>query len=373
MTDAERDGTRRPPRRRRRRRPRALLLIVVIGVAAIAATVAVLSSFDNRPHGPYLIGAWTYGDRDSLDDAVDAGAIDELSVDWLRSCRDGSVTAPECDDDFVDAARDADCRVMVTLTDYSGSTHRFDSSISAAILTSAASRARHAAAIAAWCDEHDVDGVDVDWEAVDASRRDAFSAFVEELARQLHADDRLVAVDVYPKTSEPGGWDGPQSQDWRRLGRAVDQFRIMTYNYSGSWSGPGPISPPVWIDRVLDFAETLVPARRIVMGLGFYGRAWHGSSTTDLVWGDVQAIRADADPREYRTRSRELRLVYRGDDGVHTAYFPDAVAIRAKLETLVTKHPRIRGVYAWLMGQEDPAVWHVLRRLLHSESGGASE
>ena len=46
----------------------------------------------------------------------------------------------------------------------------------------------------------------------------ATATFVEELARRLHHDGRLIAVDVYPKTREPGGWDGPRAQDWRRLG-----------------------------------------------------------------------------------------------------------------------------------------------------------
>ena len=63
---------------------------------------------------------------------------------------------------------------------------------------------------------------------MNGAQRDAFTAFVTELARRLHDDKRLIAVDVYPKMSEPGAWDGPQSQDWKRLGREVDQFRIMT-------------------------------------------------------------------------------------------------------------------------------------------------
>ena len=332
----------------------------------MAAAFALASALDDdRPHGPYLIGAWTFGDRTSLRTAVDAGAIDEVSVDWLQSRADGSVTAPRLDAGFVAEAKRQDCRVFVTLTDYDETQHAFDPAISKAILATAESRRRHAEAVAAWCAQYDLAGVDVDWEAVKGSQRDAFSAFVEELARRLHADDRLIAVDVYPKVSEPGGWDGPRSQDWRRLGRAVDQFRVMTYNYSGSWSGPGPLSPPEWIDRVLDFAERKVPPRLIVMGLGFYGRDWRGSATTDLLWDDVEAIRAERDPRELRTASRELLLEYRRDGARHQAFFPDAAAIRAKLRMMLSRHPHIRGVYAWLMGQEDPAVWLELRTALH--------
>ncbi len=344
----------------------ALFVIVLAGLVAVIAAFALASALDDdRPHGPYLIGAWTFGDRPSLEAAVKAGAIDEVSADWLQSRADGSVAAPRLDTDFIAEAKRKDCRVFITLTDYDEAQHTFDPAISAAILATPESRRRHAAAVAAWCRAYDVAGVDVDWEAVQGKHRDAYSAFVEDLARRLHADDRLIAVDVYPKLKEPGGWDGPRAQDWARLGRAVDQFRVMTYNYSGSWSGPGPLSPPDWMSRVIGFAETQVPPRRIVMGLGFYGRDWRGSVTTDLIWDDVAAIRASWDPRERRAASGELFLEYEKDGHTHQAFFPDAQAVRVKARMLLADHPHIRGVYAWQMGQEDPRAWRELRKALH--------
>jgi len=353
-------------RRERRRRTPALIIILIVGLAAVAAAFAFASVLeDERPHGPYLIGAWTFGDRASLARAVDAGAIDEMSVDWLQSRPDGSVAAPDAETSFIAEARKQDCRVMVTLTDYSATTRRFDPAIAAAILATAETRRRHVAAVADWCRVNEVDGVDVDWEALTAGQRQSYATFVEELAQRLHDDGRLIAVDVYPKTGEPGGWDGPRAQDWRRLGRAVDQFRVMTYNYSGSWSGPGPLSPPAWMDKVLDFAETQVKPHKLVMGVGFYGRDWRGAKTTDLVWTDVQRIRSADTPRESRGPSAELVLLYDREGAAHTAFFPDAKAIDAKLAMLLERHPRIRGVYCWIMGQEDPATWAVLRARLH--------
>ena len=342
------------------------MVIVVVGLAALAAVFTLAKVLDDeRPSGPYLIGAWTFGDRASLQRAVDAGAIDEVSVDWLQSRADGGVEAPKADASFVAEARKKDCRVIVTLTDYNEATHQFEPAIAAAILATADTRRRHVAAVADWCRDNRVDGVDVDWQALTSGQRDGYATFVEELARRLHKDGRLIAVDVYPKTREPGGWDGPRSQDWQRLGRAVDQFRVMTYNFSGSWSGPGPLSPPAWMDKVLDFAETQVKPRKIVMGLGFYGRDWRGAQTTDLVWTDVRRIRSADKPRTSRGPSAELTLSYSRDGAAHTAFFPDAKAIDAKLVMLLQQHPHIRGVYSWIMGQEDPAVWKVLRTRLH--------
>ncbi|MEA3340204.1 MAG: glycosyl hydrolase family 18 protein, partial [Chloroflexota bacterium] len=91
------------------------------------------------------------------------------------------------------------------------------------------------------------DGIDVDYESLNGSAdRDAFSLFIEELAAALHARGKLLSVTVHPKTREPGSWDGPQAQDWARIGAAADRFRVMTYGYHWGTSEPGPIAPLWW-------------------------------------------------------------------------------------------------------------------------------
>ena len=165
-------------RRPRRRRPPALVVIIVVGVAAGAVTFALARALeDERPHGPYLIGAWTFGDRDSLERAVDAGAIDEVSVDWLQSRADGSVAAPKADARFIVEARKKDCRVIATLTDYNEAIPQSDPAIPAAMLATSETRRRHVAAVADWCRDNDVDGVDVDWEALTAEQRNEYTTF----------------------------------------------------------------------------------------------------------------------------------------------------------------------------------------------------
>ena len=243
---------------------------------------------------------------------------------------------------FVETARDAGCRVFVTVTDYDQEADRFEPRIARAILASAEARAAHAVAVASWAQANGFDGVDLDWEAVKAGQRGAFASFVETLARELHRRGLLLAVDVYPKTSEPGCWDGPQAQDWRRLGGAADQFRVMTYNFSGSWSGPGPLSPPAWMDQVVGFAESLVKPGKIMVGVGFYGREWRGTRTDDLTWAGVERLRAERRPRESRDGSGELMLTYERDGGKHMAYFPDAAAVAVKLERVLASSSRRR-------------------------------
>ena len=290
--DADRpadSSPRRRARRPRRRRLPALVVIVLAGLVAVAAAFALASALDDdRPHGPYLIGAWTFGDRDSLARGRQGRRArrGERRLAAVARRRQRRRAAP---------GHRLHRRGRAQGLPRVRHAHRLRRG--ARTRSSPPSRRR------SWPRPRLGGGTPPPWPPGSRpttspawtstgrpsrrSRRDEFSAFVEELARRLHDDDRLIAVDVYPKLKEPGGWDGPRAQDWERLGRAVDQFRVMTYNYSGSWSGPGPLSPPEWMDRVLSFAETQVAPRRIVMGLGFYGREWRGSTTADLVWDDV--------------------------------------------------------------------------------------
>ena len=94
------------------------------------------------------------------------------------------------------------------------------------------------------------------------------------------------------------------------------------------------------------------------------------AATTDLVWDDVRAIRAKS-TRARRARRRASSTSPTGATARrHEAFFPDAPAVRAKARMLLSRHPHIRGVYAWLMGQEDPRAWHELARLLHTDAPG---
>ena len=194
---------------------------------------------------PYQVSAWTFGDNDSLGRACERNAIDEVSVDWYFSCVNGCIgVSGDEDPDFVAHAHARGLRVLATVSNWNEALGCFDPEIATAILAGKASRDLHAARIVRLCKNKGYDGIDLDWESLRAADRNRFSAFVEELAKLLHQNNKILAIAVHPKTSEPGGWSGPKAQDWKRLGAAVDEFKIMTYDYSGSWGEPGPIAPP---------------------------------------------------------------------------------------------------------------------------------
>lgn len=312
----------------------------------------------------YRVTAWSLGDGDSLVAATDKEAVDEIDFDWYQSQSDGSVAARHENLDLVAAARERGLNVLATVTNQPAGRLGFSRDIAAAIMATPESRRRHIENLVALVEQKGFDGIDLDWEALKGRDREPYATFVEELAAALHAKDRFLSLAVFPKTEDPGRWDGQRAMDYRRLGAAVDEFKLMTYNFSGPWSDPGPQAPFSWADKVLSFAESQVPAERIYMGIPFYGYDWHAGEATVMLPRDATAAVARyALAPGHDARSGEATLRYTDERRIdHVAYYQDERAVAAKLRLLRKKHPRVAGISTWVMGQEDPAFWDVIAR-----------
>lgn len=207
------------------------------------------------------------------------------------------------------------------------------------------------------------DGIDLDYEALRATDRSAFTTFVQELAAALHGQGKLLTVNVYAKTAEPGTWDGPRAQNWQALGQAADQVRIMTYEYSWSTSAPGPISPVGWVSDVIAFARSQIPAEKIMQGVPFYGYDWVGERGTDIVWSQAMAL-ADQHAVDVRWDSASASpwFEYVSGSSRHTVWFENAASVDAKLGVAAANG--IGGVTLWRLGGEDSQNWSAIRSRL---------
>ncbi len=229
-----------------------------------------------------------------------------------------------------------------------------------AILNNSTARADLENQIVQIVDAKGYDGVDLNFENLRGTDREANSTFVSELAALLHAKGKKVAVDVYPKTVEPGWWDGTQSQDWTVLGNAADEIRINLYDYHWAGTGPGALAPLGWINEVMAFAFTKIPKAKIVHGVGLYGYDWGGATVWDGVWQDVMAkARNYGATIRWDTTDQAPWFEYTAGSEAHTVWFENASSSDVKFG-LANQHG-VAGVHLWRLGGEDPGTWPVLR------------
>jgi spore germination protein YaaH len=343
-------------------------------VVVLLFTVGPFASHLDRPGKPplgyltkplggrqYRVTAWTLGDAASLEAATAANAVDEIDFDWYHTQADGSVTAEDEDPALVGTARDHDLNVFATVTNSTSSGTAFSRDLAAAVMASPERRRRFIDDLVTLVEAMGYDGVDLDWEDLKPADRSSFSALVEDLADALHAKNRFLSIAVMPKTSEPGEWDNQKYADWSRLGKAVDEFKIMTYSYSGPWGDPGPQAPLEWVDRVLTLAERKVPPRKVSMGVPFYGFDWHGGSVATVSAHRGASLAQTYDAAVSRDpSSQEATMTFTGGGEPHTVYFQDEKAVGAKLAALRADHPDIAGISIWVMGQEASGFWPLI-------------
>ncbi|MCZ7544502.1 MAG: hypothetical protein M5R40_13725 [Anaerolineae bacterium] len=89
------------------------------------------------------------------------------------------------------------------------------------ILRDDATREAHITALRGFAAADNYDGVAIDYRGLPPDYRGAYTYFVTELARRLHADGRWLVVFLQPAVEDGPGWN-TGAYDWRALGRAAD-------------------------------------------------------------------------------------------------------------------------------------------------------
>ncbi|OQY20760.1 MAG: hypothetical protein B6I34_08395 [Anaerolineaceae bacterium 4572_32.1] len=331
----------------------------------IVMLLTLLVSRRETPPAPlrrFQVSAWMpYWDRPRAvaSFAAHAADLDEINFFWYEAQSDGRLTAFSGAENsaLLNLARSHDLRVLPTIM------NNFDGPRIAALLAGDKTRAAHIRAIVDLVERMNYDGIDLDYEALPAEARDDLSAFIEALAAELHARGKLLSMAIHPKTDDNGTWHGPRAQDWPRLGAAVDEFKVMVYDYHWSTSPPGPIAPLDWIDEVLIYAEQCLPPAKVWLGLPFYGYDWSDQKGKGLVWATAQELIKEHQPLTDRDPlSGELNFSYTEGGTRHTVYIPDARAIAAKMHLAQERHPHIAGIALWRLGGESAAHWASIRR-----------
>jgi chitinase len=149
---------------------------------------------------------------------------------------------------------------------------------------SGANRARFVTSLLRTMDALGYDGLDIDWEPIEAADRAPLLA----LLRALRAARPGILLTI------PVGWvndnfRGEIDAWYVELAGLVDQMNLMTYDMAGNWGGwqswhhsalydEAPNRPSSVSSSIQAYLDAGVPAVKLGIGIGFYGSCWRGVS-----------------------------------------------------------------------------------------------
>ncbi|OLP62995.1 Spore germination protein YaaH [Bacillus pumilus] len=205
-----------------------------------------------------------------------------------------------------------------------------------------------------------------DFEYLRPADKDAYIQFLREATARFHQEGWMISAALAPKTSseQKGKWY--EAHDYEAIGNIVDQVVLMTYEWGYSGGPAQAVSPIGPVRQVIEYALTVMPANKIMMGQNLYGYDW----TLPYVQGGPFAKAISPQQAIAIARDHNVSILYDEtaqapyfrytDDNnkQHEVWFEDARSIQAKFNLI--KELNINGIAYWKLGLSFPQNWLLL-------------
>ncbi len=224
--------------------------------------------------------------------------------------------------------------------------------------------------IAAYVEQYDLDGVNVDIENVTAAERDAYTLLVKTLRETIPSEKEVsVAVAANP-SGWTTGWHG--SYDYAALAQYADYLMIMAYDESWQGSDPGPVASLSFAERSVRYALQHAPAEKIVLGIPFYGRMWSADGAfngngigLNVLSNMLRDYRAEITFSQEHQSPVATFTVRSGDPsytvggkkltpGTYTVWFENEQSLEAKAD-LIHRY-NLKGLGSWALNQATDSI-----------------
>jgi len=244
---------------------------------------------------------------------------------------------PIADERLIRAAYAGQTAPLLTVTNL-GETGGFSSDLAHTLLTDEAVQDKLLENIVSMIREKDYYGLNINFEYIYPFDRDSYSQFVSRAAQRLHPLGCPVSTAIAPKESAAQEGLLYTAHDYEAHGRYADKVILMTYEWGYTYGAPQAVSPVNRIRRVLDYAVSVMPAGKILMGFSNYAYDWtlpwkQGTAARVLSNTGAQELAASrwAEIR-YDKTAEAAWFNYTDTAGQkHVVWFEDARSVRARL------------------------------------------
>lgn len=211
-------------------------------------------------------------------------------------------------------------------------------------------------------------GWQFDFEQMDVSYRDKYSAFVGRTHEIFKKNGLALSVAVMAQISDNPN-DYPNDlwlktigvYDYKALAANSDFISVMSYDDPES---EGPVVEYLWLKRVLNYSMKFIPNEKLSLGIPLYYWQWNNTTGARIGIGGRQGIYNVFNKYKVSTHySADMEAAYltywRGVKQ-YIIWYENARSVAKKIE-LIKKY-RLHGFSAWALGLELPTIFDVIKK-----------
>ena len=136
----------------------------------------------------------------------------------------------------------------------------------------------------------------------------------------------------------------------------------MTYDENGPWSAPGPVAGLDWVTACLQFSQSVLPARKISLGVPASGYDWNltAGGGVQIAYAAVPALlwQTSATPEWDAATSSPWFDYIAADGSSHVVWYENARSIA--LKAALAAQPGVSGVSIYALGFDNADFWQSL-------------
>lgn len=275
---------------------------------------------------------------------------------------DGTLEPPD-DQEMIAAANAKNITPMLTLTNLTST--ETGSNLSHVILSSAALREKVITNTLQVMQEKGYKVLNIDFEYVLPADRENYTAFLQLAVDRLHPKGYLVSTALAPKTSATQAGTLYEAHDYEAHGKIADFVVLMTYEWGYRLGPPQAISPINEMRKVVEYALSVMPAEKILLGFELYARDWllpHVKGQEAETFSPQEAVNRAIKygaTIQYDRVAQSPYFRYVDEHGKqHEVWFEDARSAQAKFD--MVRQYNLRGISYWALGFPFPQNWVLL-------------
>lgn len=309
------------------------------------------------PNNEKITMFWQYGSNlKTLGDKIEG--VNVVSPTWYELENSSGEIISKYNKDYYQQAKANGYDIWPIITNGIDSVNYLPADTSA-MLNSEQSRENFIKNLLKIAKEHQLDGINVDFESMKDEDRLIYTQFIRELAPILRNEGIKVSVDMYFVSYI----------DRKGIGAASDYVVLMGYDQRGGWSSEaGSISEISWVRNNIDalINSSKIPPEKIILGVPFYTRLWtQRSGDTKLTTKvyDMQDcqnfLKQNGLTATLDEKSGQNYAEYTKGNLTYKLWLEDADSMLKRVE--IVNDFNLAGISGWQKGLETDNVWEIIR------------